>query len=123
VTSGLQNWRRQGVASLIADNGVNAALVLGPASAAWRGIDLPRHEVTLRINGEVAGTGVGGNALGDPMTALTWLVEHRSRRGRGLAAGQVITTGVVTEFVELDAGDEAVADFGSLGEVRLAFTA
>jgi 2-keto-4-pentenoate hydratase len=35
----------------------------------------------------------------------------------------VVTTGVVTEFVELDAGDEAVADFGSLGEVRLAFTA
>jgi 2-keto-4-pentenoate hydratase len=123
VTSGLQNWRRQGVASLIADNGVNGALVLGPACADWRDFDLPRHEVTLRVNGEVAGTGVGGNALGGPMTALAWLVEHRARRGRGLEAGQVVTTGVVTEFVELDAGDEAVADFGPLGEVRLAFTA
>jgi 2-keto-4-pentenoate hydratase len=123
VTSGLQNWQRQGVASLIADNGVNGALILGPACAHWRDFDLPRHEVTLRVNGEVAGTGVGGNALGDPMSALAWLVEHRARRGRGLAAGQVVTTGVVTEFVELDAGDEAVADFVSLGEVRLAFTA
>jgi 2-keto-4-pentenoate hydratase len=123
VTSGLRDWHRQGVTSLIADNGVNGALVLGPACPNWRDFDLPRHEVTLRINGEVAGTGVGGNALGDPMSALVWLVEHRSRRGRGLAAGQVVTTGVVTEFVELDAGDEAVADFGALGEVRLGFTA
>jgi 2-keto-4-pentenoate hydratase len=29
---------------------------------------------------------------------------------------------VVTEFVELAAGDEAVADFGALGEVRVRFT-
>ncbi len=123
VTSGLQDWRRQGVASLIADNGVNAALILGPACADWRELDLPRHEVTLRVNGEPAGTGVGGNALGGPLTALAWLVDHRARRGQGVAAGQVVTTGVVTEFVELDAGDEAVADFGPLGEVRLAFTA
>ncbi len=123
VTSGLQDWRRQGVASLIADNGVNAALVLGPACTDWRGLDLPRHEVTLRVNGEVAGAGVGGNALGGPLTALAWLADHRARRGQGLESGQVVTTGVVTDFVELDAGDEAVADFGPLGEVRLGFTA
>jgi 2-keto-4-pentenoate hydratase len=35
----------------------------------------------------------------------------------------VVTTGVVTEFVELSAGDEAVADFGALGEARVAFGA
>jgi 2-keto-4-pentenoate hydratase len=123
VTSGLQDWRHQGAASLIADNGVDGGLVLGPACADWRGLDLPRHAVTLRVNGEVAGSGVGGNALGDPLTALAWLVDHRLRRGLGLAAGQVVTTGVVTELVELEAGDEAVADFGPLGEVRLAFAA
>lgn len=123
VTSGLRDWRRQGAASLIADNGVDGGLVLGPACADWRGLDLPRHEVTLRVNGEPAGSGVGGNALGGPLTALAWLVDHRTRRGLGLEAGQVVTTGVVTEFVELDAGDEAVADFGPLGEVRLAFEA
>jgi 2-keto-4-pentenoate hydratase len=123
VTSGLQDWRRQGAASLIADNGVDGGLVLGPACADWRGLDLPRHEVTLRVNGAPAGSGVGGNALGDPVSAMAWLVDHRARRGLGLEAGQVVTTGVVTEFVELGAGDEAVADFGPLGEVRLAFPA
>ena len=123
VTSGLQGWRRQGAASLIADNGVDGGLVLGPACADWRGLDLPGHAVTLAVNGEHVGSGVGANALGDPLIALAWLAEHLSRRGRGLEAGQVVTTGVVTPFVELAAGDSAVADFGALGEVRLTFEA
>ena len=123
VTSGLADWARQGAPSLIADNGVNGALVLGPACADWRVFDLPRHAVTLRVNGAPAGEGVGGNSLGGPMNALAWLANHRAKRGLGLAAGQVVTTGVVTTFVELGAGEEAVADFGPLGEVRLNFTA
>ena len=121
VTSGLQDWRGQGAASLIADNGVDGGLVLGPACADWRGLDLSDHAVTLAVNGAPAGSGVGANALGDPLIALAWLANHLSRRGRGLEAGQVVTTGVVTPFVELEADDSAVADFGSLGEVRVAF--
>jgi 2-oxo-3-hexenedioate decarboxylase/2-keto-4-pentenoate hydratase len=123
VTSGLADWSRRGVPSLIADNGVNGALVLGPACTEWRRFDLPRHEVELRFNGAPAGHGVGGNTLGGPMNALAWLANHRAARGLGLTAGQVVTTGVVTEFVELAAGDEAVSDFGALGEVRVRFTA
>lgn len=122
VTSGLADWSRQGVPSLIADNGVNGALVLGPACADWRDLDLPYHKVTLRVNGKPAGEGVGGNTLGGPMNALAWLANHRATRGLGLAAGQVVTTGVVTPFVELEAGEEAVADFGPLGQARLGFT-
>ncbi len=122
VTSGLADWAHQGVLSLIADNGVNGALVLGPACSAWRDFDLPHHTVALRVNGVPAGEGVGANTLGGPMNALAWLANHRAARGLGLAAGQVITTGVVTPFVELAAGDEAVADFGSLGTVELRFS-
>jgi 2-keto-4-pentenoate hydratase len=123
VTSGLQDWRRQGAAALVADNGVDGGLVLGPACAEWRGLDLPGHAVSLAVNGAQAGSGVGANALGDPLIALAWLAGDLSRRGRGLEAGQVVTTGVVTPFVELQAGDSAVADFGTLGEVQLTFDA
>lgn len=122
VTCVLEDWSRQGVPSLTADNGVNGALVLGPACRDWRQFDLPSQPVTLAVNGQPAGRGVGANALGSPLEALAWLASHQARRGRALVAGQVVTTGVVTEFVELAAGDEAVADFGALGEVRVGFT-
>ena len=123
VTCALGDWARQGAPSLVADNGVHGALVLGPACTEWRAFDLPGHAVTLTVNGEPAGTGTGANTLGDPMLALAWLANQRAGRGLGLEAGQVITTGVVTEFLELDAGDTALGDFGPIGQVRLAFTA
>ncbi len=41
--------------------------------------------------------------------------------GRGLKAGDLVTTGLVTRFVYADAGDEVRADFRELGEVRLRF--
>ncbi len=122
VTCGLEDWSRQGAPSLTADNGVNGALVLGPACRDWRHFDLPSHGVTLEVNGEAAGSGVGANALGSPLEALAWLANHQAGRGRALEAGHVVTTGVVTEFVELSAGDGAAAAFGPLGEVRVSFT-
>jgi 2-keto-4-pentenoate hydratase len=123
VTCALENWHFQGVPSLIADNGVNAALVLGDPDEDWRRLDLAAHAVELTVNGAPAGDGVGANALGHPIEALLWLANQLSHRGIGLKKGEVVTTGVVTPFVLLEAGDEAVASFGVLGEVSVAFDA
>jgi len=114
-------WTEVGGAALIADNGAHGAFVVGVEESAWRRIDLESHAVSLEVNGKDAGAGVGANALGSPLTALAWLANHLSGRGRGLEAGELVTTGVVTPFVELFPGDEAVADFGALGQVRLRF--
>lgn len=123
VTSGYgAAWTTVGGLALIADNGAHHGLVLGPGIAAWRDLDLPGHPVRLAVNGEVVGRGVGGNALGGPLTALTWLANELSREGRGLPAGAVVTTGAVTDVVLLEAGDEAIADFGALREVCVRFT-
>ena len=64
---------------------------------------------------------MGANALGGPLLALGWLVESLSALGRGLHAGEVVMTGVLTPFVELSAGQTAQADFGPLGTVSLSF--
>ena len=56
-----------------------------------------------------------------PLDALTWLANHCADRGDGLAAGEVVTTGVVTELLDLRAGQKAVADFGDLGLVEVRF--
>lgn len=120
-------WWRAGAPSLAADNAVHGALVLGQGTADWRGLDLPGHPVRLSINGTSISEGVGANALGGPLTALTWLANKlatapdRIAGSPGLRAGEVVTTGVVTDFKLLDAGDDAIADFGPLGQVRVHF--
>ncbi len=118
-------WTEVGAPSLTADNGCHGAFVLGPECRDWRGLDLPGHAVKLSVNGAPAGEGRGANALGGPLTALTWLVNALGgvEDAPPLGPGDIVTTGVVTEFVLLEAGDEAVADFGDLGEVRVRFTA
>ncbi len=108
--------------SLIADNGVHRALVLGPPCADWRHRDLARETVVLRVNGADRSAGSGADALGHPLQALAWLANDRARRGDGLKAGQIVTTCTCTGLVMLSPGDEAVADFGALGAVTLRFT-
>lgn len=113
-------WRSAGALALVADNGVHARLVLGPAATDWRGLDLAAHPVRFMKNGREEGEGTGSNTLGHPLAALAWLA---SAVPTGLRAGQVVTTGVVTPFLYAAPGDRLEADFGALGTVRLGFDA
>lgn len=116
-----ETWTAAGGPALIADNGVHGALVLGPGTADWRGLDLPSHAVSLQHNGAQISEGIGGNAMGGPLTALTWLANQQRGFGRGLRAGEVVTTGLVTDFVMAEAGGRILADHGVLGQVEVEF--
>ena len=102
-----------------ADGGVNIALVTGRWTTDWRRLDLKTHRVAMRINGKLLGQGEGARALGDPMNVLVWLANQQSRFGRGLMAGDIVSTGTCTGLDRVAPGDRAVADFGSLGQVEL----
>jgi len=102
-----------------ADAGANVALITGAWTPVWRGLDLRAHRVSMRINGEPRGSGVGARALGDPINVLAWLANQQSRFGRGLRAGDVISTGTCTGLDDVKPGDTVVADFGYLGRVEL----
>jgi len=112
-------WSEVGAVQLVADNAAHALLVLGPGVDAWRDLDLAAQRVELRIDGEPVTEGQGAHALGHPLAALTWLANDRARRGGGLLAGEVVTTGVVTGLQDLRPGQTALADFGPLGNVEL----
>ena len=120
VAGHLRNWPEQDVFSVIADNGTDGALIVGPGSTDWRGHDLVATEVALTVNGHEERRGTGANVLGDPMAAFVWLANARSRAGGGLKAGDIHNTGTATAIYWVTPGDDAVADFGRLGEVRLA---
>jgi 2-keto-4-pentenoate hydratase len=108
-----------GAAQLVADNACAHYFVLGPATSAdWRSMDLVEHAVTGTVSGHEPRTGRGGNVLGDPRAALTWLVNELSGLGLTLRAGQVITTGTCIVPLPIEPGDRVTADFGTLGRVE-----
>jgi 2-keto-4-pentenoate hydratase len=102
---------------LIADDAANIAFIPGEPVKDWRAIDLAAHKIILMINGEEKAAGTGALAFGGPLTALTWFANTLREQGRGLTAGEIITTGTCTGFVPLDPGDEVVVDCGPLGQV------
>lgn len=107
-----------GAAQLIADNACAHYYVLGPATTAdWRSMDLVEHPVTATVGGRPAVHGKGGNVLGDPRIALTWLANELSSLGVTLRAGQVVTTGTCIVPPAIAPGDRFTADFGVLGRV------
>jgi len=117
-----EDYARVGAPQLAADDSCASLFVLGPEAADWRAIDLANHQVVAYKNGAAVQRGSGANVLGDPRIALTWLANDRARRGDGLKAGQIVTTGTCVKPVAIGPGDEVLADFCALGRVRAEFS-
>ena len=62
-----------GTPTLIADDFFNAGIVLGGPVEDWRGLDLAALRGAMAVNGEVVGTGGGGDIMGHPRDALARL--------------------------------------------------
>jgi 2-keto-4-pentenoate hydratase len=110
-----------GAPSICADCAFHAWFVLGREVQDWRGLDLPNQPVRALKRDAVVAEGRGANALGDPRVALTWIANHLTKRGLGLKAGEIITTGTCVKPVEVAAGDTVVMDFSALGTVTAGF--
>jgi len=80
----------------IADNSSAARFVIGPAMTLAPGCNLATVPVQLSVDGERLGEGSGADALGHPLTALSWLAERLLRDGTMLRAGDVVLTGGLT---------------------------
>ena len=120
--SRFENFATVGEAQLIADNACAHEFILGPATEAdWRAIDLSKHKATIEAVGGEVHDGIGANVLGDPRDALLWLVQEITGLGLTIEAGQVVTTGTCAEPLDIEPGDEVIADFGTLGDVNVSF--
>lgn len=56
-------------------------------------IDLRLVGVVFEHNGEVAATASGAASMGNPASAVAWLVRNLSAQGEGLRAGQIVLSG------------------------------
>jgi 2-keto-4-pentenoate hydratase len=105
--------------TLVAQNTWNGGVVLGTPLVDWRGVDLETAVTRCWINGEPAGQGKTGDALGHPFEAVAWLANLLNRRGRTLDRGMIVMTGssITTKFPA--PGDRIRFVIDGLGEVTL----
>ncbi len=104
-----------------ADCGLNGGLVLGEPCQEWRDLDLATHPVVLTVDGEQIAEGTGANVLGHPFNVLEWLANTLPKRGLGLKAGEIVSTGTCTGFHYIKPGQRALADYGALGRIEITF--
>jgi len=112
--------------------GLHGALVVGPriaVSAADRAefaLRLPVFELELRRGGAVVERGVGANVLDSPALALVHLAGVLARQPQfpALAAGEIVTTGTITDAWPVAPGETWSSDYGALGlpGLTLSFT-
>ena len=129
VQSHFPDWKFT-AADCTAAFGLHGALVVGtpvPITAQNRAAlvaALPAFTLQLRRGGTLIDTGVGANVLGSPALTLAHLARVLSTQSWAapLAAGEVITTGTVTDAWPVAAGETWTSDYGALGIPGLMLT-
>jgi 2-keto-4-pentenoate hydratase len=122
VQSHFPDWKFSG-ADCAAAFGLHGALVIGSpvaitdANRAAITAALPTFALTLSRNGVVTGCGVGSNVLGSPLAALAHLARVLADQPdvATLRAGEIITTGTITDAWPVLPGEVWSSDYGTLG--------
>ncbi len=109
---------------MLADNGNNQGLYLGPVVAdAWQR-SLAALPLTVGGAGGPMLSREGRHPDGHPLRPLVWLAnELGSARwgGRGLAAGQIVTTGSYAGVLSVPLATALAVRFGDLGTIDVEF--
>ena len=120
VDSRIADWKIT-FADTVADNGSSAFFVLAEEGLPLAGLDLEGAAMTMTVNGEVASTGVGAAALGNPLNAAAWLARTLAERGEPLKAGDILLAGALGPMVTLKPGDEVRTEIAGIGTCSFTF--
>jgi 2-keto-4-pentenoate hydratase len=107
--------------AILADGSASGHYVFGDEITGWRD-GLADIAVVLEIDGTPRRHGSGRDVMGDPLTPLPWLAETLRRRGRGLSAGETISTGSTTGMLPVRPGQRIVVRYGADAIVDIEFT-
>lgn len=116
--SRLAGWKETSGLWKLADFQNNGGLVVGSGTKDWQGIDFLQQEVEFRVGARTV-KAKGAHSFGNPLRLLPWLVKHCAKRGYGLHAGDVVTTGAWTGLEIAQPGDEVTARFPGIGEATV----
>ncbi|WP_170770854.1 2-keto-4-pentenoate hydratase [Ruegeria lacuscaerulensis] len=119
VQSIYPNWKFS-VEDSIAAQGLHGCLILGDKIAATHDVLTGLAEVPLVLfkGAEAIESGKGENALGGPIEVLAHLVSLLSQADQ-LQAGELVTTGTLTDAWPVSPGEEWSAGFGGVMNTEL----
>jgi 2-oxopent-4-enoate hydratase len=120
VDSRIADWRIS-LADTVADNASSARVVLGGRLVPVNDLDLRLLGMAIWHNGELADTGAGAAALGNPARCVAWLANTLGGLGSGLRAGDVVMSGALHRAFDVASGDTVRAEFDGLGPVSVRF--
>jgi len=75
----------------------------------------------MTINGVEVGAGVGTDILGDPLTALMWLVNEMAGYGHPFRTGSFVLLGSLVQTHWVEPNDVVVVENVPLGRVTARF--
>lgn len=116
VSSRYAERTKRSALEMVADSIANQAFVPAETKRDWRGLDLGKLHVTLKVNGEAVVDQEGGHPTGDPLGVAVALVNMV-----GVTAGQYVTCGSFTGLRFLNPGDRCTVTFAGLGEASVKF--
>ena len=122
VDSRIAKWDIR-LADTVADNASSGGYVLGSVRKKLGEIDLVGCRMTMERGREVVSQGTGAACLGNPLNAAVWLADTMAKRGRPLAAGDVVLTGALGPMVAVAPGDEIATNIEGIGTVGVRFAA
>jgi len=129
VQSHFPDWKFA-AADCTAAFGLHGALVVGTptpvtdANRAALAAALPAFTLTLRRGGAVIDTGIGANVLDSPALSLVHLARVLTGQPQfpPLVAGEIVTTGTLTDAWPVAPGETWTSDYGALGLPGIALT-
>tara|TARA_E500000318_G_scaffold33177_1_gene32766 strand:+ start:342 stop:1112 length:771 start_codon:yes stop_codon:yes gene_type:complete len=126
VESRLQDWPKTDPLWALMDFQANDSLVLGTEMPVPAALDFSTQPVRLLFDDAVAFEDTGTFGGGDPFVLMAWLANHApgrtgSLKGRGLKAGDVVTTGSWNGVHFAKAGTKARVEFPGLGQADMQF--
>jgi 2-keto-4-pentenoate hydratase len=104
---------------ILADAYNNLGLLIGPVIPNALERPLEVLHVTISVPDRTLVDRDGRNPSGHPLKAFAWLVHFLNGRGKGLKAGQVITTGSYAGLVEVPVGVPLRVQLGDLGSIEV----
>jgi 2-oxo-3-hexenedioate decarboxylase len=111
------------IADCTADNGLHGRLVLGAPLPPKDLERLPQVEAKLFKGERLVDQGTGANVLGGPLLSLGFLVELLARQPESppLAAGEIITTGTLTDAHPVAPGETWRTELSGFHGLALSF--
>lgn len=106
-----------GLGQIVADNANAAAIVMGPRISNTD-LDVSTIQVNVQIEQQTL-SGKATNVMGNPLHAVSWLVDQLSTQNKRIEAGQTILSGTMTVPTPVHPGDRIRVDIRGLATMAV----